>query len=242
MLWVLILLALVAVISYGLSQLLQDNGPQPPSVLVSTTESTPSSTNPIPVTFTWSRPVVGFENGDIEVFGGSSTNFASVPGGLIFTADIVPDSTDEGILVSVPAEAATADSALAEPSVASNVLGHHHDAEPPTAEITSEASPMTTVNPIPVEVKFSEACTTFDASSDVVVTYGLGSPLAGLITNVDNPSTGIWTFDVTGPSLSPPDSPVTVSVHIPGGTCEDEAGNALVTPTALEVSMEASPA
>jgi len=59
-----------------------------PTIIISSSLSSPTETTPIPVTFTFSEIVTGFEVGDITVGNGSTGDFAG--SGSVYTANITP--------------------------------------------------------------------------------------------------------------------------------------------------------
>ncbi|HEU4716506.1 MAG TPA: Ig-like domain-containing protein, partial [Bacteroidia bacterium] len=72
-----------------------------PAVVIMSTAPDPTSTSPIPVTFTFSENVSGFTVGDIAVTNGTASNFVAVSG-TVYTADILPSA--QGLVsVDVPA-------------------------------------------------------------------------------------------------------------------------------------------
>jgi len=71
---------------------------------ITSTADDPTSTNPIPLAFTFDQEVSGFDEDDISVTGGAidALSFAAVSGSL-YTADISPDDDPAEITVSVAA-------------------------------------------------------------------------------------------------------------------------------------------
>jgi hypothetical protein len=67
--------------------------------VISSTESTHTELNPIPVTVTFNEPVVGFESGHINITGGSIADFSGT--GASYTFNVVPASFG-AINISIP--------------------------------------------------------------------------------------------------------------------------------------------
>jgi hypothetical protein len=92
--------------------ILQSGGPSDttrPTVAITSSESSPSFSNPIPLTFTLSEASVNFAVGDITVgAGGSIGNFAG--SGTSYTADLTVTTAQATITVDV-AEGAFTDAA-----------------------------------------------------------------------------------------------------------------------------------
>ncbi len=63
-----------------------------PTVTITSSESSPTGENPIPVTITFSENISGFIMGDITVTNGSVTNFNETTAGLIYDIEITPDT------------------------------------------------------------------------------------------------------------------------------------------------------
>jgi len=77
----------------------------PPTVTLSSTESSTTNASPIPVTATFDEDVTGFELGDISVGGGFANNFDD-SGAPVYTFDVIPTSAG-AVTVDVAASAAT---------------------------------------------------------------------------------------------------------------------------------------
>ncbi|HSB57475.1 MAG TPA: Ig-like domain-containing protein, partial [Nitrosopumilaceae archaeon] len=60
-----------------------------PTLILSSSTSSPTSTSPIPVTATFSEDVTGFVVGDITVGNGAAGNFVPVSG-TVYTFDVTP--------------------------------------------------------------------------------------------------------------------------------------------------------
>ncbi len=100
-----------------------------PTVLLASTESSPTSANPIPLTITFNEAVSGFTQSDLNVGNGSAANFSG--SGASYSANITP-AGDGTVTVNVAAGAAT-DSAGNGNTVAPqfSIVYEEADSQPP---------------------------------------------------------------------------------------------------------------
>jgi LPXTG-site transpeptidase (sortase) family protein len=75
-----------------------------PTLVITSIESSPTNASPIPVTFTFSKAVTGFDVGEIMVSNGATANFAG--SGTSYTVDVTP-ITNGTVTVNVAAGVAT---------------------------------------------------------------------------------------------------------------------------------------
>ena len=193
----------------------------PPTVEIATTAEEPVS-GPFPITVTFSETVTGFDLDDLVVGNGSASNLAG--SGASYTATVTAAASG-AVTVDIPAGAAEDDAG--NPSTAAVRLSvtadlTPPDTTPPTVEITTTAKEPVT-GPFPVAVTFSETVTGFDLD-DLVVGNGSASNLAG--------SGGSYTVTVT------PAASGEVTVDIPPGAAEDDAGNPSTAVTRLSVAAD----
>ncbi|MEM8558763.1 MAG: Ig-like domain-containing protein, partial [Bacteroidota bacterium] len=177
-----------------------------PTVIVSTTASDPTNTEPIPVTFAFSEEVTGFEAADVTVTGGTLGTLATSDN-TTFTGAVAPDGSGE-VTVAVPADVAT--DIAGNGNAASNTLTVTFDADAPTLAITTTTPEPTVQSPFPVTFSFSEPVTGFE-ESDVDVTNGTLSEFAGV-------------GDTYTALVTPTDFGV-VTVTVEAGVATDTAGN-----------------
>ena len=90
----------------------------PPTVLVSSSASDPTSSTPIPFTVTFSEDVTGFGAADVLVLNGTITNFAA--SGPIYTFNVVPSGS--GVIVSVTVPNGAGEDLARNKSTVSNTL------------------------------------------------------------------------------------------------------------------------
>jgi hypothetical protein len=154
-----------------------------PTVSISSTETSPSNANPIPLNIEFSEDVIGFVVGDITVTGGTLSNFSG--SGASYTVDVTP-SGDGTITANVAAgvaqdEAGNDNEAATQFSIVS-------DRTEPTVSISSTETSPTNANPIPLNIEFSEDVIGF-VVGDITVTGGTLSNFSG--------SGASYTVDVT---------------------------------------------
>ncbi|MEK7793741.1 MAG: Ig-like domain-containing protein, partial [Candidatus Hydrogenedentota bacterium] len=169
----------------------------------------PTNVTPIPVTVTFSVPVVGFDLTDVSISANATkSNFVSVDGAT-YTFSLTP--TSEGQVTAQIAASAATDAGNNQ-SVASSVFSRTFDSTAPTATMGSNASDPTGSSPIPVTVTFSENMTGF-TSTDVIAT-------SATVANFTTVSASTYTFNLSSPVNG------LVTASIAGGVATDLAGNA----------------
>ena len=176
-----------------------------PTLSISSTLTGPTNTSPIPVTFTFSETVTGFEVTDITVSNGTAGNFSG--SGDTYTADISPTSTGT---VTVDVAANVAQDASGNDNTAATQFSIVYDNTAPTLGITSTLTSPTNTSPIPVTFTFSETVTGFDVT-DIAVGNGSADNFAG--------SGDTYTVDIS------PTSNGTVTVDVAANEAQDASGN-----------------
>jgi len=172
---------------------------------ITSTEASPTNAATIPVTVTFTDDVTGFDQTDLVVTNGSTSNFVAVDGAT-YTFDLTPGG-DGDVTVSIAAAAAL-DSNNTPTAAATFTITS--DTTAPTAVVAAPAGP-TNANPIAFTVTFSEVVTGFGPGG-VTVTNGT---VAGV-----SPAGGAsYTVTVTPAG----DGPVSLSVNAGAGA--DAAGN-----------------
>ena len=171
------------------------------TLTISSTESNPTLTNPVPVTFTFNRNVTGFEQSDISVTNGTLSDFTAVST-TVYTASITP-STDPGLItVSVAAGAVTDSSGIGCTEASFNIVYGSV-----TLAISSTEPNPTSTDPVPVTFTFNRDVTGFE-SEDITVTNGtLGDFTAT--------SAAVYTANIT------PAADGTITVTVPEGSASD---------------------
>ncbi|MEZ4705111.1 MAG: Ig-like domain-containing protein [Bdellovibrionota bacterium] len=191
-----------------------------PTVSISSSESSPTNTSPIPVTITFSESVTGFVVGDITVGNGSASNFAG--SGTTYTVDVTPSSDGT---VTVDVAGGVAQDAAGNSNTAATQFSIVYDNSAPSVSITSSESSPTNNSPIPVTITFSESVTGF-VVGDITVGNGTKSNFAGSGTT--------YTVDVT------PSANGTVTVDVAGGVAQDAAGNNNTAAAQFSITYDSS--
>lgn len=175
-----------------------------PSITINSSATSPTNLSSIPLTFTFSEAVTGFDSGDITVLGGSITGFSG--SGTTYTANLIP-SQDGTVTIFVfqnnALDAAGNGNTFATFSIVS-------DRTKPTVTISSNESSPTSANPIPITFNFSENTTNF-VVGDITFTGGSLSNFSG--------SGSTYTVDFI-PSGNGPKT-----VRLQAGVMSDAAGN-----------------
>ena len=190
-----------------------------PSVVVSSTEASPSSAASIPVAVRFSEDVTLVSQASFVVSGGLPSSFSG--SGRDYSFDITP-SGDGPITVRLP-EGRGSDAA-SNTALGSNTLTINSDRTVPTIALSSTA-PNPTNGSIPVSVTFSENVIGFDAS-DVSIGNGAIAGFSGADAN--------YTFTVN------PTSDGTVTVDIGANAAQDTAGNMSNSATQLTREYDAT--
>jgi len=178
-----------------------------PTVIIASAETTPTNSNPIPVTLTFSEEVTEFAVGDLTVGNGTAANFATADN-IVFTADITPTADGN---VTTDIAATIAQDLAGNDNEAATQFSILYDGTDPTVVITSTATSPTNSNPIPITLTFSEEVTGF-ALGDLTV----GNGTAGNFSTADNI---VFTADIT------PTADGNVTVDIATNVTQDEATN-----------------
>ena len=179
----------------------------PPTVVISTSVSTPTNSSSIPVTFTFSEQVSGFATTDVTVSGGTLGGL-STANNISFTATVTPSITSGNVSLQVVAGSYTDLSGNA--GVASANFLITVDQVAPTAAFSTSANNPTNLPSIPVTITFSEAVNGLELS-DFTVTNGTVTNLGG----------GGSSYALNLNPVS--DGAVTLSA--PAGSVTDQAGN-----------------
>ncbi|NIY79925.1 hypothetical protein HCZ23_10660 [Celeribacter sp. HF31] len=176
-----------------------------PTLSITTSSPLPTNASVIPLTFTFSEIVTGFDVSDLTLSSGTGS-FSNFSGsGSTYTADLTLSSTG-AFQVSV-ADAAAVD--RAGNSGTGATLSGTRDVTAPTAELS--AIPSEVNGPFDVTVTFDEDMTGF-ALGDFTVVNGTASNLQAV-------SLRVYSATIT------PDADGTVTVSVPASAATDAAGN-----------------
>jgi hypothetical protein len=182
----------------------------PPTVTISSTETSPTNADPITVDIDFSESVSTFVIGDIIVTGGTSSNFSG--SGANYTVDVTP-SGDGTITVDVPAGVAQDDAG--NDNTAATQFSIVSDRTAPTVAITSDETSPTNADSFLVSINFSENVSGFDINN----LHGL-HVTGGEITGFGGTSGGSsYIISIR------PDGDGTITVDLDAGVAQDAAGN-----------------
>ena len=192
---------------FGLARYDTQAGPDitAPTITITSTTTDPTNVSPIPVTFTFSESVTGFDVSDILILNGTASNFSG--SGAVYTASITP-ANQGTVTISVAAGKAT-DAAANGNTAATNFI-RVFDSVVPTVVISSTATNPTNVSPITVIITFSEPVINFTLA-DITVTNGAASNL--------NSSGAAYAVSIT------PTAAGTVTISVAANTATDAAAN-----------------
>ncbi len=178
-----------------------------PTVVISSDESSPTSSSSFEVTATFSEAVTGFESGDITITGGTISDFTTSDN-TIFTFVVTPTG-DGTIKVDISASVAT--NATGDDNTAAQQFSIESDQTAPTVTFsTTETSPSNSQY-IAVTATFSEEVSGF-TSGDLLVS---GAEVTDF-TTTDNTT---FIFELN------PDADGTIQADIDAGVTTDAAGN-----------------
>ncbi len=201
-----------------------------PTLNITSSAASPTTTLPIPLTITFDEQVTGFDNSDLNITNASVSNFSG--NGIVWTMDITPAS--EGT-VDVNVAAGSADDLAGNACEASNLFTIEYTTSPepdttaPTVAISSSESSPTSSSLIPLTVTFDEAVTGFD-QSDLTLSNGTVNNF------VANGNDTVWTMDLI------PAAEGAVDVSIAAGSADDLAGNASEASNLFSITYSTAPA
>ena len=187
----------------------------PPAVMSITSSATHPTKDGFTVTITFSEPVMGLTDNEIEVTNGTGSNFAGA--GAVYTLDLAPNAgIEDEVTVAVPAGAVVdgVNNGNLEASAAFSV-----DTKAPmvsTVAITSNPGPDATYaaeDEIRVTVTFSETVEV-TGTPQLSLELGEGRPTAALV----------FAYEVAG-GESDPDGVGVEAGSLSGGTIRDGPGN-----------------
>ncbi len=194
----------------------------PPSIVISSSVSSPTNSSPIPVTITFDEPVSGFVNGDLTVGNGSAGILVDTGDGQTYTVEITP-TTNGTVTVDVPADSAINGSGNGNTAAAQFSIDY--DGISPNVVISSSVSSPTNTSPIPVTITFDEPVSGF-VNGDLTV----GNGSAGILVDTGDGQT--YTVDIT------PTTNGTVTVDIAAGVATDAAGNNNTAATQFSIDYD----
>ncbi|KPA18403.1 conserved hypothetical protein, membrane [Candidatus Magnetomorum sp. HK-1] len=179
---------------------------QAPTVIVNSGQNSPTQSNAIPITVTFSKPVSGFLVSDVVISNGSVAFFSG--SGAIYTFIVTPDK--EGtVTISIPENIAIDMVGSGnEPSEPFNIIV---DQTRPTVNISSDIPEYVSTSPWAMTIIFSEQVMDF-SKNDISISNGT-------IQDFESSENPIFVISVL------PDDQGKVSVSIPSDIAKDVAGN-----------------
>jgi hypothetical protein len=115
--------------------------PNQPTVIITSSESSPTAVSPIPYTFAFNEIVENFVAGDITVVNGSVSAFSGGP--TVYSVEVTPTAAGD---VTVSLSAGVADDKAGNTNLASNVLVIDYQSTPPNAFISQWNIPSNNTN------------------------------------------------------------------------------------------------
>ena len=190
---------------------------QSPTVVIGSRANNPTNISPVPISFIFNEPVVGFNSNSFTVTSGTLGTISG--SGSEYTVPVVP-SVDT-LLVKMNEGGVT--DVAGNPVIVGNQYSIVYDIAKPVAKITSSQGNPTNARNIPIRVAFNEIVTGFTAQ-DLNVTGGVVDNFAG--------SDSIYTFIVR-----PPDNGE-VTVDIGASVAVDKAGNLNSASTRFSITYD----
>jgi hypothetical protein len=195
-----------------------------PTVVLTSSVTSPTNQTSIPVTVTFSEPVNGFTAAGISVTNATIGNFSG--SGAVYTFNLLPITAGT---VTASVSAGAAQDAAGNFNTASAPFTITFDNVAPTVTVSPAPTQATTTSASPIlfSVVFSEPVIGFSAAS---VTIG---GTAGATTATVSGSGSTYTVTVSGMTQQG-----TVTLSVPAGVVTDDAGNLNVaSPTAAVVNF-----
>ena len=189
-----------------------------PTVVITSTMSSPTNASSIPVTVTFSETVTGLSLSGINVTNGTASSLTG--SGTTYAFNVAPSAQGS---VNISINSSAAQDAAGNQSVVSNTLSLVYDSVQPTVTLTTTANSNTNLSSIPITATFSKAVTGLTLSG-ITVTNGTASSLAGSGTT--------YTFSVA------PSAQGAVTIQIPASSATDSAGNTNLVSNTLTLTYD----
>ncbi len=182
-----------------------------PTVMIDVTESVLTTVRASGVTFTFSEPVTGFDNADIQVANGVLSTVTTLDGGTTWTATLTPDNNVLNTNNFVSVIMSDLFDAAGNPGTGTtNSDNYSIDTQRPTSSISLSDTSLRPGETSLVTITFSEAVTNF-ANVDV-------QAVNGTLTNFSSSDGGItWTSTLT-PSANTSDTTNVITLSNSGLT------------------------
>lgn len=190
--------------------------PEAPTAELTSTTSPVTNDNPIPITLSFSEQVVDFSLDMLTVNGATAENLESSDD-ITYTFDLT--NPQEGIVtVYLPSEKVP--NVTGAMNNASNQLEFAYDETSPSTVLESVIGAYIGVPSFDITIEFSEPVTGL-SSEDFELSFGL-SGVSGSVGTLNSTDGTLYTGTVT---FSPSDNPTEITLNLPEGAAQDEAGN-----------------
>lgn len=192
-----------------------------PTVILSTTEVSPTNNSPFVITITFSEEIKNFDITDITVTGGSATNL-DISSNPVCTVDIIP-SADGDVIIEITA--GVVQDLSDNYNEASDPISVNFDSTSPTVEITGPSGPI--ASDFDVTITFNEEITDL-VLGNITVGNGTASNLINQIAGIE------WQVTIT------PTNDGTVTVEILDDVVTDIAGNGNIASDQFSIEYDGS--
>ena len=200
----------------------------PPTVALSSNETSPTNADPIPVEIDFSEDVTGFEEGDIVVDGGAASDFAG--SGSSYSVDITPD--DDGT-ITVDVDAGVAQDEAGNDNEAASQFNIVSNTSQPTVTVSTD-NETTNLPVIPITITFSEEMDDFTHNH---LNVDGGSVDSG---SFDEVSTGVFEVNIIPQNTSAGQN-YDIIIDIPENATFDLAGNGNLASDDLVIDYDTTP-
>ncbi|MBU1108936.1 MAG: Ig-like domain-containing protein [Candidatus Riflebacteria bacterium] len=200
-----------------------------PTVVISSSKTSPTNSNPVPITVVFGEAVSGFASTELVIGNGSVSGFSSGDN-ITWTASITP-SINGLVTVDVPANVAV--DGGGNQNTAAAQFSVTYDSASPTAVLSTTSPAIIGSGSIPITIKFNEDIATdipgsFDAA-DLTVVNGYVASFSG--------SGKDWTCEI---ERNPADFQGVVSVTLEAGKVLDPAGNGNAAANTISVTYDST--
>ena len=195
-----------------------------PTPVITSSETSPSNADPVPITITFDEVVAGFSEGDIVVANGmvDAGSLMTTDGGMTYTVTVTP-TADGSVTLDVPAN--VAQDLAGNDNNPANQFSITSDTTAPSTGAIERKNPTdenTNADELTFRVTFSEPVTGVSADDFIVD----GS--TATVTEVTEESPGVYCVKISGGDLADLNGTVDLDIA-PTPTITDAAGNPLPT-------------
>ncbi len=184
-----------------------------PTVTISSTAPNPTNTSPIPVTVTFSKPVTGFDSGDVTIGNGTLGLFTAVSG-TTYTVTVLPINNGA---VTIDIAAGVAHDAANNGNAAATQFSRTYDTIAPTVAIGAPSSSTTKSGPVTFTVTYTGADSVSLVAGNVTLNKTGTADGTVAVTGSGNGTRTVTISNITGNG--------TLGISIAAGSASDQAGN-----------------